>query len=60
MRAKFPQWIYGFYPIDQRWRVNIVFLMLAVALVPMLIPSTRRSSGENALFLLSVYPTRSF
>src|SRR5438876_7448313 len=25
--AKIPQWIYGFYPIDQRWRVNVCFLI---------------------------------
>ena len=31
VQAKFPQWIYGFYPIDQRWRVNICYLLLAVA-----------------------------
>ena len=27
VKAKFAQWIYGFYPIDQRWRVNICFFM---------------------------------
>ena len=52
---KFPQWMYGFYPIDQRWRPNIVFLIGAVALAPMLIPSI---GGKlwNALFLLIAFP----
>ncbi len=31
--------MYGFYPIDQRWRPNLVFLIGAAALIPMLIPS---------------------
>lgn len=52
---KFPQWMYGFYPIDQRWRPNLVFLIGGIALIPMLIPSV---GGKlwNALFLLIVFP----
>ncbi len=52
---KFPQWIYGFYTIDQRWRPNLVFLIGGVALIPMLIPSL---GGKlwNALFLLIAFP----
>ena len=52
---KFPQWIYGFYPIDQRWRVNIVFVVAAVALVPMMMPAAPYKMW-NALFLLIVFP----
>lgn len=52
---KFPQWIYGFYPIPERWRVNIVFLMGIAGLVPMLIPSAPYKLA-NALFLLVVFP----
>jgi general L-amino acid transport system permease protein len=55
VKVKFLQWIYGFYPIDQRWRVNICFLLGAAALVPMLIPSVPHKKW-NALFLLIVYP----
>jgi len=52
---KFPQWMYGFYPIPERWRPNLVFLIGAAALIPMLIPSV---GGKlwNALFLLIAYP----
>ncbi len=53
--AKFPQWIYGFYPIDQRWRATIVFIIGAVALVPMLIPSAPYKLW-NALFLIIAFP----
>ncbi|WP_342169481.1 amino acid ABC transporter permease [Kaistia soli] len=59
VKAYLPQFIYGRYPIDQRWRVDIVFLMLAVALVPMLIPRAP-FKRLNALFLLTVYPLASF
>ena len=53
--SRFAQWIYGFYPIDQRWRVNICFLVGAAALVPMLMPSMPHKKW-NALFLLIAYP----
>jgi general L-amino acid transport system permease protein len=55
VKAKFAQWIYGFYPIDQRWRVNICYLLLAGGLIPMLIPSVPYKTW-NALFLLVVFP----
>jgi general L-amino acid transport system permease protein len=55
VKAKFPQWIYGFYPIDQRWRVNICYLLLAGGLVPMLMPSMPHKLW-NALFLLIAFP----
>jgi general L-amino acid transport system permease protein len=55
VQAKFLQWIYGFYPIDQRWRVNICYLLLAGSLVPMLMPSAPYKMW-NALFLLVAFP----
>ncbi|MFN4143497.1 amino acid ABC transporter permease [Aestuariivirga sp.] len=53
--AKFPQWVFGFYPIEERWRPALVFLIGAVALVPMLMPS---APGKlwNALFLILAFP----
>jgi len=41
IRERFPQLIYGFYPVDQRWRVNIAAMGLIVALVPVLYPDMR-------------------
>jgi general L-amino acid transport system permease protein len=55
VRAKFGQWIYGFYPIDQRWRVNICFFVLAAALIPLLMPSMPHKKW-NVLFLLLAFP----
>jgi general L-amino acid transport system permease protein len=55
VRAKFAQWIYGFYPIDQRWRVDLAFLLGAGGLIPLLIPSIPHKR-ETALYLLFIYP----
>jgi general L-amino acid transport system permease protein len=55
VRAKFAQWIYGFYPIDERWRVNLAFLLGAGGLIPMMIPSIPHKR-ETVLYLLFVYP----
>jgi general L-amino acid transport system permease protein len=57
--AKFHQFVYGFYPFDQRWRVNICFVIGAAALVTMAIPSLPHKKW-NALFLLVVYPLLTF
>lgn len=57
--AKFHQFVYGFYPFDQRWRVNICFIVGGVALATMLIPSLPYKKW-NALFLLVVYPLMTF
>ncbi len=53
--AKMPQWIYGFYPIDQRWRVNLCFLAFALGVIPMLIPSAPYKKW-NALYLFLLFP----
>jgi general L-amino acid transport system permease protein len=55
VKAKFLQWIYGFYTIDQRWRVNVCYLLLAAGLIPMLTPSAPYKMW-NALFLLVAFP----
>ncbi|MBS7540307.1 amino acid ABC transporter permease [Ancylobacter lacus] len=59
VKAKFGQFIYGFYPIDQRWRVNIVFALGAALLVPLLIPSIGQKR-LNALLFFGAYPIVAF
>ncbi len=54
-RARFAQWIYGFYPIDQRWRVNIVYLLGILVLVPLAMPSVPYKFW-NALVFFVAYP----
>src|SRR5690606_14529745 len=59
VKAKFAQFIYGRYPIGERWRVDIVFLLLAGGLIPMAIPSVP-FKGWNALFLFALFPIIAF
>lgn len=36
IEVRFDQFIYGFYPVDQRWRVNLTFVLFVLNLVPIL------------------------
>jgi general L-amino acid transport system permease protein len=53
--AKFQQFIYGRYIIEERWRVNIVGIVMVLLLIPLLIPSLPRK-GLNAVLLFFVFP----
>ena len=53
--AKAPQWLFGFYPIAERWRPVLTFLIGAGALIPMLMPRAPCKLW-NALFLIVAYP----
>jgi general L-amino acid transport system permease protein len=57
--SKFPQWVYGFYPVAERWRVNLVYLIGAVSLTGLLIPSIPYKTW-NAGFFFIVYPVITF
>lgn len=59
VKAKFAQFIYGRYPLGERWRVDLVFVLLAAGLIPMLIPSVPRK-GLNALYLFAIFPVIAF
>jgi general L-amino acid transport system permease protein len=56
---RFQQFIYGRYPVAERWRVDLVAILFAILLVPLLIPSVPRK-GLNALLLFIVFPIVSF
>ncbi len=53
--AKLHQWVYGFYPFVERWRVNIVYVMGAISLAGLLIPAIPYK-GWNALFFFVAFP----
>lgn len=55
VRAKFAQFMYGRYPIGERWRVDLAAILLIVGLVPMAIPRVP-FKRENALYLLVAFP----
>jgi general L-amino acid transport system permease protein len=58
IRAKFGQLIYGFYPVVERWRPNLVFALGAILLVPLLVPSAPYKRA-NALLFFGVFPVAS-
>ena len=55
IKARFWQFMYGFYPVDQRWRVNLAFLLLIVALIPLFLPRVRHKLALAAGILV-IYP----
>ncbi|RFB95363.1 amino acid ABC transporter permease [Rhizobium leguminosarum bv. trifolii] len=57
--AKYDQFIFGRYPLDERWRPAIVGILFILLLVPMLIPSAPRK-GLNAILLFGVLPVIAF
>ena len=57
--SRFDQFIYGRYPLDQRWRPTLVGILFVALLVPMLMPSAPRK-GLNAILLFLVLPIIAF
>lgn len=57
--AKWNQMLYGFYDAPQRWRVNLVWTIGIIGLVPLLIPKVPYKA-INALFMLGIYPVFAF
>src|SRR4029077_16493171 len=59
VKAKFGQFIYGFYPLAERWRPNVVFALGALLLAPLLIP---RSPFKrlNAILFFGIFPLIAF
>lgn len=51
--------IYGRFPADEYWRVNIVYALFAIGTVTMLMPSLP-FKRENAIFLFGVFPVTAF
>jgi general L-amino acid transport system permease protein len=53
IHAKFSQFIYGFYPEPERWRVNLTFVLAALLLAPLLIPRLPAKSLNAGLFFIA-------
>jgi general L-amino acid transport system permease protein len=54
IQAKFTQFIYGFYPEQERWRVNLTFIMAAILLLPLLIPRLPAKGLNAGLFFIAL------
>jgi len=59
VQAKFIQFIYGFYPQAERWRVNLTFMLAALLLLPLLIPRLP-AKGVNAGLFFVAFPVIAF
>jgi general L-amino acid transport system permease protein len=59
IQAKFSQFIYGFYPELERWRVDLVFILAVVLLLPLLFPRLP-AKGLNAGLFFGAFPLVAF
>jgi general L-amino acid transport system permease protein len=59
IKAKFAQFMYGFYPQSEQWRVNLTYALGAILLVPLLIPRVPYK-GLNAILFFVVFPVAGF
>jgi general L-amino acid transport system permease protein len=59
IRAKFAQFMYGFYPASEHWRVNLCYALGAILLVPLLIPRAPHKA-LNATLFFGVFPVVAF
>jgi general L-amino acid transport system permease protein len=57
--AKFAQFMYGFYPADQVWRVNLTYAIGVALLLPLLIPRVPYKT-LNAILFFGVFPVVAF
>jgi general L-amino acid transport system permease protein len=59
IQAKFTQFMYGFYPEQERWRANLTFILAAILLLPLLIPRLP-AKGLNASLFFVAFPIVAF
>ena len=57
--AKFSQFMYGFYPVSEQWRVDVIYMLGAVLLVPLLVPSVPHK-GLTAIVFFGAFPMLAF
>jgi general L-amino acid transport system permease protein len=59
VRARFGQFVFGFYPEDQRWRVDVTFVLLVIGMGGLLI---EKVPGKKwfALLLFAIFPPTAY
>jgi general L-amino acid transport system permease protein len=55
VKMRFGQFIYGFYPSDQRWRIDLGFILLILWAAPLFVRGVRHKTSIG-LSLLILYP----
>ncbi len=58
IRARLEQFIYGYYPAHLRWRVNLTFILMFVALLPLLYDKVPKR--KMLLWFSLIYPFLAF
>ena len=59
IKVWFWQFVYGRYPIDERWRIDVAFIILILAAIPLFIRRFKWK-GWIGVFLLVGYPVIAF
>ena len=59
IKAKFAQFMYGFYPESEQWRVNLTYALGVSLLVPLLIPRVPYKA-LNAIVFFGIFPVVGF
>ena len=59
IRARLPQFFYGFYPEAERWRVDIVLIMLAVSIYGLLSDRVKNKKLVS-WFFFAIFPVLAF
>ncbi len=59
VESRFSMFIFGRYPVEERWRPILVGVLLVALLVPLLIPKVP-NKGLNALLLFVIFPIVAF
>ncbi|MBB3235173.1 amino acid ABC transporter permease [Phyllobacterium endophyticum] len=59
VNANFNQFMYGRYPIEEHWRVNLVGIMFVLLLIPLLIPKVPYKVA-NAVTFFFIFPIVAF
>jgi general L-amino acid transport system permease protein len=57
--ARLPQFFYGFYPQPERWRVDIVFVILAVSVYGLLAERIKQKK-QLFIFFFAIFPFLAF
>jgi general L-amino acid transport system permease protein len=59
VQAKFSQFMYGRYPFEERWRVDLTYFLAVIGLVPLMIPWVRGKLWLS-LYMLGIFPVAAF
>jgi general L-amino acid transport system permease protein len=59
IKVRFAQFMYGFYPAEERWRINLAFVILIIALIPLFVRSFQHKIALGAGLLL-IFPVIAF